>query len=247
MKSVNLDIWSTQTMSYEVSQLYDIVCVDQISKLTDFIGHCLCWSDIQVAWLHRTLFVLIRYPSINTNNVLWSQSTWISDQHKQCPIKSVNLDIWSTQTMSYEVSQLGYLMNTNNVLWSQSIWISDQHKQCSYDIVCIDQISKLTDFIGHFLCWSDIQVDWLHRTLFVLIRSQLGYLINTKHVIWSQSTWISDQHKQCPMKSVNLDIWSTQTMSYEVSQLGLCWSDIQVDWLHSTLFVLIRYPSWLTS
>jgi hypothetical protein len=170
-------------------------------------------------------------------------------------MKSVNLDIWSTQTMSYEVSQFGYLINTNNVLWSQSTWISDQHKKCpmksvnletlfvlnrylswmtSYDIVYVAQIFKLTDFIGHFLCWSDIQVDWLHRTLF----------------------WISDQHKQCLMKSVNLDIWSTQTMFYEVSQLGYLINTKNVLWSQSTWISdqhkqcpmkLIRYPSWLTS
>jgi hypothetical protein len=203
--------------------------------LTDFIGHFLCWSDIQVDWLHRTLFVLIRYL-FNTNNVLWSQSTWISDQHKQCLMKSVNLDIWSTQTMSYEVSQLGYLIQVDWLHRTVFVLIRYLSWLTSYDIVCVDQISKLTDFIGHCLCWSDIQVDWLHKTLFQHKQchmksvnldiwstqtlsyevSQLGYLINTNNVLWSQSTWISDQHKQCLMKSVNLDIWSTQTMNITI-------------------------------
>jgi hypothetical protein len=185
----------------------------------------LCWSDIQVAWLHRTLFVLIRYPSWLTS------STWISDQHKQCPMKSVNLDIWSIQSMSYEVSQLRYLINTNNVLW------------------------KLTDFIEHCLCWSDIQVDWLHRTVFVLIR-YLSWLTSYDIVCVDQISKLTDFIGQRSMKSVNLDIWSTQTMSYEVSQLDI-WSTQKMsyevsqlrylDWLHRTLFVLIRYLSWLTS
>jgi hypothetical protein len=136
--------------------------IDQISKLTDFIGHFLCWSDIQVDWLHRTLFVLNRYLSWMTSyDIVYVAQ--IFKFTEQCSMKSVNLDIWSTQTMSNEVSQLGYLINTNNVLWSQSTWISDQHKHCPMKSVNFD-------FIRHCLCWSDIQVDWLHRTLFVLIR-----------------------------------------------------------------------------
>jgi hypothetical protein len=149
MKSVNLDIWSTQTMSYEVSQLRYLINTNNEYYnpiISDFIRHCLCWSYIQVDWRHRTLFVLIRYLSWMTSyDIVYVAQIF---KHKQCLMKSVNLDIWSTQTMNITI-QL-YLINTNNFLWSQSTWISDQYKACHMKSVNLDI--------------------WSTRTLFVLIR-----------------------------------------------------------------------------
>jgi hypothetical protein len=87
-------------------------------------------------------------------------------------MKSVNLDIWSTQTVFYEVSQLRYLINTNNEYYNPMI--SDQHKQW-------------------ILQSNDI---WSTQTMNITIQ---WYLINKNNEYYNPM--ISDQHKQWILQS----------------------------------------------